>query len=161
MKTLHEQILAFFLLLSLNVHAQDGKFSFTLSSPAKTSAGVFKHDSILIKTLWSDEQYNAGTHTKVWDGTDDYRNAIPSPDATYKIKLLSNNVQYTWKGTIGNTSDNQTGNTKYRGYSNFQGLAFGNTYGYFCNGYSEGFSSFGNSINQPQIQRLTYMKVRV
>jgi flagellar hook assembly protein FlgD len=88
---------------------QDGKFTFTLPSTLNTSAGVFKDDSILIKTLWNNVSYNAGTYTKSWDGTDDFGNAIKSPDASYKIKVLSNNVQYTWQGSIGNSSDAMTG----------------------------------------------------
>jgi hypothetical protein len=46
-------------------------FSFTLNSSARTSAGVFKADGTLVKTLWSGLPYDAGTHTGKWDGTDD------------------------------------------------------------------------------------------
>ena len=142
--------LIFLLFISLNAIAQDGKFSFKIPSPITTSAGVFKDDSILIKTLWNNEKYASGTYTKYWDGTDDLGNKITSPAAVYKIKVMSNNVQYTWQGTIGNTSDNMTGESKYKGYTSLKGLAFGNTYGYFCTGYSEGFSSLGKfNISTP------------
>ncbi len=120
----------------------DGAFSFTLGSSLKTSAGVFKTDGTLVKTLWSDSTIASGTHTGYWSGVDDYGNTISSPDATYQVKVLSNNVGYAWQGTIGNTSDNQTGDTKHRGYYHcMRGLAFGSTYGYFCTGYSEGSAS--------------------
>lgn len=116
-----------------------GAFTFTLGSQLKTSAGVFRNDSILVKTLWNDETISSGSHTRYWDGTDDYGNVIPSPDANYKVKVLSNNVQYDWQGTIGNTSDSMTGSTKHRGYYYcMRGLVFSGSYGYFCTGYSEG-----------------------
>jgi len=121
------------------VPGNTGAFAFTLGSQLKTSAGVFRNDSILVKTLWNDESYSAGTYTKYWDGTDDYGNVIPSPDANYKVKVLSNNVAHTWQGTIGNTSDSMTGSTKHRGYYYcMRGLVFAGSYGYFCTGYSEG-----------------------
>jgi len=110
-------ILCFFL-FSINVYAQDGKFYFTLSSPASTSAGVFKKDGTLVRTLWNTELYSKGTFTKFWDGKDDFGVRIVSPDSSYEIKVLSNNVQYIWQGTIGNTSDSMTGETKHQGYYN-------------------------------------------
>ena len=151
--------LIFLLFISLNAIAQDGKFSFTIPAPATTSAGVFKDDSILIKTLWNNEKYASGTYTKYWNGTDDNGNKITSPAAAYKIKVMSNNVQYTWQGTIGNTSDNMTGESKYKGYTSLKGLSFGNTYGYFCTGYSEGFSSIGKfNISTPNT-KIPFFKV--
>jgi len=116
-----------------------GAFTFTLGSQLATSAGVYRNDSFLVKTLWSDSVISGGTYTKYWDGKDDYGNVIPSPDASYKVKVLSNNVQYTWQGTIGNSSDSMTGNTKHRGYYYcMRGLVFSGSFGYFCTGYSEG-----------------------
>ena len=146
--------LIFLLFISFNATAQDGKFSFTLPSAASTSAGVFINDSILVRTLWNNVNYSTGTYTEHWDGKDDYGNAITSPAATYKIKVLSNNVRYAWQGTIGNTSDSMTGSAKHRGYSNcMTGLSFGSSFGYFCTGYSEGSSSAGKfNINKPNIK---------
>ena len=119
--------------------AQDGKFSFTLSLSARTSAGVFKNDSILVRTLWNDERLAAGNYTKSWDGKDDYGNSINKPDASYKVKVLSNNVQYIWQGTVGNSSDKMTGPTKHKAaYDNMKGLVFAGGFGYFCTGYGEG-----------------------
>jgi hypothetical protein len=131
--------LIFLLFISLNTLAQDGKFSFTISSAVSTSAGVFKNDSILVKTLWNNVPFTPGTYTKYWDGKDDYGKTITNPDNTYNIKILTNNVQYTWQGTIGNTSDNKTGATKHRGvYHCVRGLTFNGSFGYFCTGYGEG-----------------------
>ena len=111
----------------------NGEFNFTLSSPATTSAGGFRTDGTLIKTLCNDIKYTNGTYTKSWDGTDDRGAKITSPDATYEVKVLTNNVQVTWQGTIGNTSTNMTGPKKHRGYyACMRGLVFTDTYGYFC-----------------------------
>jgi len=128
-----------------------GKFTFTLASDLTTSAGVFKNDSILVRTLWSTERLNAGTYTRYWDGKDDNGNTIASPSAFYKIKILTNNVQYVWQGTIGNTSDSVTGITRHHGYYHaMRGLAFTSTHGYFVTGYSEGTPSIGKfNINTP------------
>ena len=134
--------LVFLLLISLNAFAQDGKFTFTLSSSVNTSAGVFNSDGTLVRTLWNNERYASGTYTKIWDGKDDLGMLIASHDASYQIKILTNNVNYAWQGTLGNTSDNMTGASKHRGYYHcMRGLAFGPKYGYFCTGYSEGSPS--------------------
>ena len=71
MKNLFLTFFLFLLFISIQSIAQDGQFTFTIPSSVTTSAGVFKDDSILVKTLWNAEKYNAGTYTKYWDGTDD------------------------------------------------------------------------------------------
>ena len=133
-------------------HSQDGKFTFSLPSAATTSAGVFKADGTLVKTLWNDVEYPAGTHAKTWDGSDDLGNVIKSPEAAYAIKVLSNNVRYTWQGTIGNTSTSMSGPSKHTGvYNCMNGLAFTDQYGYYCSGYCEGVPSIGKFlISKPQ-----------
>ena len=69
---------------------------------------------------------------------------VANPDSVYDIKVLSNNVKYRWKGTIGNTSELSTGETKHRGYYFcMTGLAFSGSFGYFCTGYSEGSPNVG------------------
>ena len=133
----------FCLLVTLHGFAQDGRFSFTLPAPASTSAGVFKKNGTLVRTLWSNVKYKDGTFTETWDGKDDYGAKLVRPDADYDIKVVSNNVNYTWDGTIGNTSDAKTGISKHRGYYFcMKGLAFAdNGYGYFCKGFSESNAS--------------------
>src|SRR3954451_8296629 len=88
-------------------------FAFTLSNSARTSAGIFKKDGTLIRTLWSGVKYNAGTYKIKWDGTDDNQKIVPN--GVYVAKVLSNNVKYIWEGVVGNTSDSMTGSTKYHG----------------------------------------------
>ncbi|CAN5430989.1 hypothetical protein BH11BAC3_BH11BAC3_06110 [soil metagenome] len=151
MKKLIVKELLFLLLISCSVSAQDGKFSFTLSSSANTSAGVYESDSVLVRTLWNNVKYSSGTYTKYWDGKDDQGNPIALPAANYTIKVLRSNVNYQWQGTIGNSSDSMTGDSKHRGYYYcMRGLAFGPNYGYFCTGYSEGSPSVGKfSIATP------------
>ncbi|MEO6548604.1 MAG: hypothetical protein ABIN94_11415 [Ferruginibacter sp.] len=120
-----------------------GTFSYTIAGACRASAGVYANDSILVRTLWNNIEYSAGKYTGTWDGNDD-RGKPVSSGPVYTIKLVTNNVKYSWQGTIGNTSDSMTGSTKHNGYYNcMTGLVFSsNGYGYFCTGYSEGKSSY-------------------
>lgn len=131
-------ILLFF--SSINLNAQLASFSFKIKVPSVTSAGVYTSDQTLVRTLWNCEKYPAGTITENWDGKDD--NGIQVTNKNLHVKVVSNNVSYTWEGTIGNTSDSMTGLTKHRGYYHcMRGLAFSGNTGYFCTGYSEGSPS--------------------
>jgi hypothetical protein len=124
-------------------------FSFTLSANATTSAGVYTTGGVLIKTLWSGVPYIAGSHSAAWDGTgDDGRLVTPG---NYSIRVLSNNVSYTWEGVIGNTSDSFSGSTVYHSYSRMYDMAFSSTTGYYSIGYEEANSSEGKfSTSDPQ-----------
>ncbi len=110
-------------------------FSFTLSSGARTSAGVFKKDGTLIKTLWSGINYSGGSHNATWDGTDDQ--GIMVADTNYDIRVLSNNVSYTWEGVIGNTSAQDTGSTVLRSFQNMYSMAIVGSTLYYCTNYNE------------------------
>lgn len=114
-------------------------FSFTLKQNAKTSAGVFDAEGVLIKTLWSGISYPAGTHDALWDGTNDEGNLAPA--ARYQIRVLSNNVNYTWEGVIGNTSEKFTGPTLFRAHNPIQGIAIAGNTAYYTVGYNEQGSS--------------------
>lgn len=114
-------------------------FTFNLASTLRTSAGVFTEDSVLIRTLWSGVTYNAGTHTATWDGTTD--EGILAADGNYKVRVLSNNVQYVWEGTVGNNSDANTGPTVQRGYERIVAMAVAGQYAYYARAYSEGSPS--------------------
>ena len=140
------------LFFSPKCYSQDGKFTFSISKSTNTSAGVFKDDSILVKTLWSNVSFNSGTYTKSWDGKDDYGADIASSSSNFKVKILSSNVNYQWQGILGNTSKSQTGSGVHRGYYHcMRGLVFTNGYGYFCKGYSEGAPSLAKFlISDPQ-----------
>jgi len=134
----------------------DGSFAFTVTGTnTHTSAGVYRNDSVLVKTIWSDSIIAAGSYTGYWNGTDDLGLPIVSPDATYKVKVQSNNAGYTWQGTIGNTSDSMTGLAKHRGYNNgIMGLAIYGSYGYYCTGYSEAAPSFSKFNTATPNQRI-------
>ncbi len=140
------------LFISLNSFAQDGKFTFTIPSTTTTSAGVFKDDSILIRTLWNNVDYPAGTYTKSWDGKNDYGVSIIDNTIPYSVKIMSSNVNYQWQGVLGNTSKMQTGSGVHRGYYHCMlGLVITNGYGYYCRGYAEGAPSLAKfAINDPQ-----------
>jgi hypothetical protein len=126
-----------------------GSFSFTLSGKARTSAGVFKQDGTLVRTLWSLVDYSGGEHIEKWDGLLD--DGTPAPKDNYQVKILSNNVQYEWEGAvIGNTSDAGTGNTKLRFFDPLFGMAVANGTIYWAAGYDEGWpANFKTSLNDP------------
>ncbi len=137
-----KSILSVLFLFPFFVKSQTGTFTFTLPAAARTSAGVYKTDSTLVRTLWADRNYSAGTYTEYWDGKDDYGVKLTSPDANYNIKVLSNNVTYKWEGIVGNTSSLQTTGAVQRNvYTSMTGIAITGTTAYFCQGYSEGLPS--------------------
>ncbi|HEY1046574.1 MAG TPA: PA14 domain-containing protein, partial [Bacteroidia bacterium] len=112
---------------------------FTLKSAAITSAGIYKRDGTLIRTLWNNVQYKAGQHTYLWDGTDDLGKLVQ--DTGYFFKLISGKFVYTWEGTIGNNSDSMTGSSKIRAFERFTCMAASGNYAYYGIGYSEGVPS--------------------
>lgn len=152
--------LCVFLTLSLSsvaAFAQTGNYlvptssnTYTLSATAKTSAGIYTADSVLIRTLWSNVSRPAGTYKIEWDGKDNLGNRVPN--GNYIAKIVTNNVKYTWMGIIGNTSDSNTGNNVHRGVYYFMtGMTIVNGAAYYCSGYSEGRPSIAKFLTaQPQ-----------
>jgi FlgD Ig-like domain len=115
--------------------------SFKLDEPCRTSAGVYKTDGTLVRTLWSNVRYYAaGTYTTNWDGKDDSGNNVSA--GTYVAKVLENNVQYVWDGTIGNTSTAAYGFPIHRGFLFIQDLTVAGTNAFYCSGYNEGQYGF-------------------
>ncbi|MBC7507203.1 MAG: hypothetical protein H7320_00410, partial [Ferruginibacter sp.] len=113
--------------LSLQATAQSKvSFSFSLQTRSSTSAGVFKKDGTLVRTIWSGESLNAGSHIKTWDGLD---NEGMSVQDNYDIKVLSNNLTYNWEGVIGNTLSNTRGS-----FERIYGMAFSGNNGYVALG---------------------------
>jgi hypothetical protein len=142
----------FFLLFSTICRAQDGKFTFKIATSANTSAGIFRDDSILVRTLWNNVYYSAGTYTSTWDGKDDNGVTVTSAATNFDVKIVTSNVKYQWQGVIGNSSRVQTGSGVHRGYYHcMRGLVFTNGYGYYCRGYAEGAPSIAKfNIADPQ-----------
>ncbi len=108
--------------------------NFTLSSSVNTSAGVYNADGNLIRTLWSGVRYDAGNYKAVWSGVMD--DGTLAPPGNYQVKVLTNNVKYTWEGVIGNTSDDFTGNYYHKGNA-MAGLCFAGTKAFYPTSYSE------------------------
>ncbi|MGA0556495.1 PA14 domain-containing protein [Larkinella sp. VNQ87] len=132
-------ILSLCLLTTLQLFGQTKygtSFTFSLSQSARTSAGVYSKDGTLIRTLWSGVTYGAGSHNQTWDGADDQGRLVP--EGNYDIKILSNNVTYTWEGVIGNSSQSFTGETVHRGLDPINSLLIVGSKAYYATNYSEG-----------------------
>jgi hypothetical protein len=126
-------------------------FSFSLPASASTSAGVFMQDGTLIKTLWSGVNYGAGSHAVTWDGTLD--DGSLAPNASYNVRVLSNNVKYNWDGVIGNTSDAVSGATVQRFFERLYGMAISGSSAYYSTGYNEGSPSQAKFLtSNPQVK---------
>jgi PA14 domain/FlgD Ig-like domain len=121
--------------------AQPVTFNFALISPQRTSAGVFKADGTLMRTIWSNVAHPAGVNSATWDGADDFGNLVP--DGSYNIRVLSSSCTYTWEGVLGNTSASFTGPTVWKSYNHIGGLAINGTTAYYGNGYAEAGSTSG------------------
>jgi hypothetical protein len=132
-----------------NSYFHSTPFKFTLQQSASTSAGVYTTNGVLVRTLWSGLKYNAGTHSAVWDGTNDDGNLMPA--APYQIKVLTNNVKYTWEGVLGNTSGMLSGPNVFRGHNPIQGLAIAGSNAYYSVGFNEqGTSCYKFNTLDPQ-----------
>lgn len=148
-------LMVLLLFFSFQTFSQTVSFSFSLPASAKTSAGVYTADSTLIKTLWSGVTYAAGTHNATWDGTTD--DGQMAGDGTYYIKVLSNNVNAVWEGTIGNNSDSIHGGTVQRGYERITCMAIAGNYAYYGKDYSEGNPSQLKFLLSTPRQRIQLM----
>lgn len=134
--------------IELSGQNQPVKFNFTLTQGSTTSAGIYRRNGTLIKTLWNNVNYPAGTHTGIWDRTNDEGNLLT--DTGYVVKVVTANVTYTWEGTIGNNSDSIAGSSKIRTFERFHSMAFAGNFGYFAIGYTEGVPScYKFNINTP------------
>ncbi|MFN0054929.1 MAG: hypothetical protein ACKV0T_22390, partial [Planctomycetales bacterium] len=121
--------------LGLTLGTQAGGGTYTLSSPAMTSAGVFASDGSLVRTLWSGVARAAGTHPVEWDGADEL--GVPFTN-TVTAKVLAHNVGWVWEGVIGNTSRNRTGPDKLRSFEAMWGVGFApGGAGFAAVGYNE------------------------
>jgi hypothetical protein len=110
-------------------------FSFTLAAKANTSAGVYTKNGILVKNLWSGVPYTTGMHTQYWDGTSDDGELLTAD--SFEVRVLSNNINYTWEGVIGNTSTASSGNTVHHAFQSMYGIAFAGTHAYYTTNYNE------------------------
>ena len=120
------------------------QFSFNLpdNSPAPdggytTSAGVYNATTgVLLRTLWNNVRYPAGTNYGFWDGNDDSGKPLAT-GTNYQIKLIYHNVQYIWQGMVGNTSTAQSGANVFRSFAKIHDMAFTSANGYYTVAYNE------------------------
>src|ERR1700676_1592434 len=77
--------------------------NYTLPAHENVVSGGIYSNNILIRTLFSNQSQEAGTHTAYWDGRDDDGN-LQTIGANYQLKVAYNNDAFVWKGVIGNTS---------------------------------------------------------
>ncbi|WP_218029177.1 PA14 domain-containing protein, partial [Segetibacter aerophilus] len=125
--------------------------SYTIKEKSTTSAGVYKADGTLVRTLWSGVVKEAGTYEVVWDGTNDFQEAIPKDN--YIIKVMSSNMQYTWQGVIGNSSANQVGPNIHRSLDAPDNIVIAGANAYYTVGYDERTPShFQFSLDNPQVK---------
>jgi hypothetical protein len=96
-------------------------FSFNLDTASRTSAGVYNTEGVLLRTLWNNVKHIEGTHSSMWDKRDDDGKLVE--DSLVVIKVVSNNIRYSWQGIVGNNSDNISGSTKYHNFENISSMA--------------------------------------
>jgi Bacterial Ig domain len=128
------------------------QFSFSLPQASDTSAGVYNTTTgALIRTLWGNAQYPAGTDYGFWDGKDD-SGALVAAGTSYQIKLIYHNVQYVFEGMVGNTSASQSGAQVYHGYEKMQDMSISGTKAYYTLGYNELQNPFHTfTVGAPQV----------
>jgi hypothetical protein len=113
------------------------QFSFTLPQDSDTSAGVYDATTgKLLRTIWNNVRYQAGTNYGVWDGKNDAGTALPT-GTNYKIKLIYHNVQYIFQGMIGNTSAAQRGPNLYHSFGKIHDLSLSGNAIFYSIGYNE------------------------
>lgn len=123
-----------------NVNSKKVSFRFHLKKESLTSAGAYKKDGTLLRTIWSGVKYKAGNHTAKWDGLDDQ--GKPVADSDFEVKVLTSNVKYEWEGAyIGNSSAAGSGDTRFRvfDFDGVQNVVVSGTDAFVASGYAEGW----------------------
>jgi len=128
------------------------QFSFNLPQASVTSAGVYNTSTgALIRTLWSNIQYQQGTNYGVWDGNNDSGTAVPT-GSNYEIKLIYHNVQYVFQGMVGNTSASQSGVNVYHSFGKIYDMSIAGSAAYYTLGYNEAGNPFHSFVvGSPQV----------
>ncbi len=108
---------------------------FVLNQDFTTSAGVYKPDGTLVKTLFSARRMFAGTNVVFWNGLDD--NYQVAPANTYTIKMIAHNVQYVWENVVGNSSVPNCGESVHNGFEPIKAMTFNGTTAFYTSGYNE------------------------
>lgn len=120
--------------------------------PYWTSAGVFKADGTLVRTLWRKEIKNGGVYSASWDDRDDV--GSPTPTGTYELRVLHHQIDYVWDGALGNTSAERSGQTVHGSYEPIRDIAIAGTLGFYVADYNEASYTY-HSFLTPDPLRLT------
>jgi hypothetical protein len=140
-------------------------FAYKLAQAAHTSAGVFDARGVLIRTLWSNKTQLRGRYSETWDGKDD--NGRDASGQAYQIRVLEDNVVYSWEGPIGNTEKSWTSVDGWSYFGDQPGLhlLFVGDVGWIVGGYSEGQYNFGfikaSDPNTPHVFNTNYLNQKV
>lgn len=108
---------------------------FNLNADYTTSAGVYKNDGTLVKTLFSGKRMAAGSNVVFWNGLTD--NNEVAPNDTYTIKMLAHNVKYVWENVVGNSSVPNHGESVHNGFEPMKAMTFNGTTAFYTSGYNE------------------------
>lgn len=132
--------LAFILVATSPLLADDLSFTFTTESPGQSSGAIFSANGVHLKTLWSNQTLSAGEYSVTWDRLDAIENEVSDEDVS--LHVLLHDVSYRWEGVVGNTGDEQTSDTKPRGFLPIADMSFsGSGEGFISTGYNEGQKS--------------------
>lgn len=119
--------------ITVTTTTANAHFAFNLAQPSTTSAGLY-HGDTLVTTMWSAQNYTAGSHDTTISGYDENGNELPN--GSYTAKVLSSQVLYQPIGTYMNSSDSFHGNTVWRGEM-LSNMCFVGGVGYVGTSYAE------------------------
>lgn len=108
---------------------------FVLDADYTCSAGVYKSDGTLIRTLCSGQRKARGTNVVYWNGLDDARQ--PVANGSYTIKMIAHNVHYVWEGIVGNSSSPNANSYVHGGFEPIFAFAIFGTTAFYTSAYNE------------------------
>jgi hypothetical protein len=126
--------------------------SFNLDGDYTTSAGVYKGDGTLVRTLFSGRRMAGGANVVFWNGLNDNGEAVPSD--SYTIKMIAHNVNYFWENVVGNSSVPNSGSSVHNGFEPIKAMTFAGTSAFYTSGYNEGHHEL-NRFETSNPNRLT------
>ncbi len=95
--------LTFSLACSLLAAAQAQTYSWSLSEPGLTSAGIYDASGGLTRVLWTMKKLPAGSYQSTWDGLKD--DGTPASPGDYTWNVVVNRTIYKNIGAVGNTGE--------------------------------------------------------
>ena len=93
--------------------------TYTIAEQKTVSIGVEDINNNLLKTLTMLDVQPAGTYTPpIWNGLNEEGEDVSAQGHHYRV--VANDIQYNWEGSIGNSSKNETGATKINHYGYYR-----------------------------------------